>query len=593
MLRLLNPIRRLTASTYARGVAVMLVALTVGVLLTCNLCASRRYSVDEGEMVFIYGMPFAYRITRSLEAPPILTRRLGEPVTSDSRIAPPPLPAIMPFNLAAFAANAILAALIVLGLWFVVFHVLPRPSIKRSLNRGTVFLVAAGLVAAALFACVCALTRYERQRDLFTEIDCSWGMVWTEYPGPDVIWSTTRSVAQRFYSAEQIRKFLDASVGTVVVLRGPSNVLPYLPRLPSLKELIIAPDDVLRDMPPGALMFPDGLAISEPDDAKARERSRVALENVHISVERSSRLEGVSIGEGASEDRVRFTLKVIGQLPGLRFLNLNGKFNADSLRALHDLKTLECLYFGELTIPEGAIRFSEFPALRSLSLAGATITGDDGDGLTEKTVRDLERLHHLENLDLGGGGWSNENVVKRLGGLSSLRNLSLASYGVGDDDLESLAALTDLRFLDLSNNRFTVAGLKSLASLQKLEALGLQKTEITDEAVAALTALPNLQVLDLRDTEVTDASISSLLQIRSLRDIFLKGTHVTAAGGLRLKALPMLRTLTLNPRGAGLSAADLDELQRQLPNLDVLGELRLWPPSAARYDRFRREERWQ
>ena len=157
MLRLLNPIRRLTASTYARGVAVMLVALTVGVLLTCNLCASRRYSVDEGEMVFIYGMPFAYRITRSLEAPPILTRRLGEPVTSDSRIAPPPLPAIMPFNLAAFAANAILAALIVLGLWFVVFHVLPRPSIKRSLNRGTVFLVAAGLVAAALFACVCAL----------------------------------------------------------------------------------------------------------------------------------------------------------------------------------------------------------------------------------------------------------------------------------------------------------------------------------------------------------------------------------------------------------------------------------------------------
>jgi len=200
-------------------------------------------------------------------------------------------------------------------------------------------------------------------------------------------------------------------------------------------------------------------------------------------------------------------------------------------------------------------------------------------------------LPQLKDLDLGCVGIDGEGR-KRLARMSSLRNLSVAA-DVGDDDLESLAALTELRFLDLSNDHLTEAGLKSLGSLQKLEALNLRETKITDEALSALTTLPNLQVLDLRATVVTDASISTLLKIRTLRDIFLNGTHITVVGGLRLRGLPMLRTLTLCPRATGISAGDLKELEKQFPNMDVLGELRWWPPSATSYDRLRREARWQ
>jgi hypothetical protein len=73
--------------------------------------------------------------------------------------------------------------------------------------------------------------------------------------------------------------------------------------------------------------------------------------------------------------------------------------------------------------------------------------------------------------------------------------VSLASSGIGDQELKWLSAFPQLRQLDLSETPVTDAGLKDLAALRQLERLDLRGTGVTDEGVRELQrALPACRI---------------------------------------------------------------------------------------------------
>lgn len=136
-----------------------------------------------------------------------------------------------------------------------------------------------------------------------------------------------------------------------------------------------------------------------------------------------------------------------------------------------------------------------------------------GGTATDAVLVHLERLNHLQSLDVGATDVTD-------GGLVHVRGLSnLKSLGLGWE-------VTD-------------AGLLYLKGLSQLKWLGLHKTQVSDAGLVHLQGLSQLQYLFLPDTQVTDAGIVHLQGLNQLVELDLRNTKVTAQGAKKLQqALP-------------------------------------------------------
>src|SRR5262249_40594166 len=126
----------------------------------------------------------------------------------------------------------------------------------------------------------------------------------------------------------------------------------------------------------------------------------------------------------------------------------------------------------------------------------------------------------------------------------------------------------DLRELDLENTQVTDAGLVTLTRLSGLQELDLSNTRVTDAGVAHLATFTDLRKLRLADMpQVTGEGISNLWGLTKLESLSLEGMELGKLGLGCLKELKNLKTLSL--KNTVVSAADIADLQRALPGLEV------------------------
>jgi hypothetical protein len=154
--------------------------------------------------------------------------------------------------------------------------------------------------------------------------------------------------------------------------------------------------------------------------------------------------------------------------------------------------------------------------------------------LSEDQVKE-RLLREMAALDLSGTLVNNQGL-KEVGTLKSLKILNLRFTPITDHGLKHLAALKKLRKLIIgSNDHITDIGLKALALLQELRELHVNWTQVTDAGLANLVTLKNLNGLNLEGLRVTDKGLQKLTVLRKLKGINARGTQVTARGAAKVQ----------------------------------------------------------
>jgi len=139
---------------------------------------------------------------------------------------------------------------------------------------------------------------------------------------------------------------------------------------------------------------------------------------------------------------------------------------------------------------------------------------------------------HLYSLFLSGCPVDDE-AMKHIIELESLRSLSLAGTKISDKSLALVAKMKKLETLSLDQTKLTNAGIAHLKVMPKLTTLYLDKTAISDDFLA--NGPRNLTWLSISGTEVTDKSIKQILELEHLEVLNVRSTKITAKGVLILR----------------------------------------------------------
>lgn len=90
----------------------------------------------------------------------------------------------------------------------------------------------------------------------------------------------------------------------------------------------------------------------------------------------------------------------------------------------------------------------------------------------------------------------NDEQLRRLSGLQSLRSLRVVSHHATDQTIETISRIGNLRHLDLEGKQFSFKGLLKLRDLEHLRYLSLIEIQLTSAELAVLeTALPNAEII--------------------------------------------------------------------------------------------------
>ncbi|KAH9659770.1 Receptor-like protein 13 [Citrus sinensis] len=169
-------------------------------------------------------------------------------------------------------------------------------------------------------------------------------------------------------------------------------------------------------------------------------------------------------------------------------------------------------------------------SLRRLSLVGNRLNGS----IDIKGLERLSTLNNLKFLDLGFNHFNN-SIFSSLGGLSSLRQLSLAANRLnGSIDikgLERLSTLNNLKFLDLGFNHFNNNIFSSLGGLSSLRQLSLAANRLNGSIdIKELHHFTNLEelILDESDLHVSQL-LQSIASFTSLKYLSMGGCILTGA----------------------------------------------------------------
>lgn len=155
-----------------------------------------------------------------------------------------------------------------------------------------------------------------------------------------------------------------------------------------------------------------------------------------------------------------------------------------------------------------------------------------------------------------------EDLFKRLGDLTDVRDLSVSGPGVTNAGLAQLARLRVLQYLAVSgavvgdNNRIhppepheigvTDAGMEHLGGLSHLKGLNVSHTAVTDDGVAALRSLVQLDSLTLRHNQIQGRCFARMKGLHRLFDLDVEGNPVDDAGMAQIANLKRLQYLNVS-----------------------------------------------
>ena len=212
-------------------------------------------------------------------------------------------------------------------------------------------------------------------------------------------------------------------------------------------------------------------------------------------------------------------------------------------------------------------------SLRALVLTGTGITSHGLKGLAIKS--------NLVALDLELCDGVTDEATDPLGELTQLKFLSLKKTGferdrISDKGLKNLQRLDNLELLNLYGNRLTNVGLEYLQAFQKLHTLNLSLLAISDAGLEYLKPLRGLERLDLTFSEgfsgpiLSDDMVDSLLPLSSLTTLDLTGAKLSDEGLKKLQRLKSLKTLRIVRTKT--SDSGIREFQKAVPECNVFKE---------------------
>ncbi|TVU40504.1 hypothetical protein EJB05_13971 [Eragrostis curvula] len=209
-------------------------------------------------------------------------------------------------------------------------------------------------------------------------------------------------------------------------------------------------------------------------------------------------------------------LKDLGSLHHLRYLEIRGKFEADLLQAIGNLKHLNTLYFSGTSIKELPASIVQLRELESL-MTGQGVKFPDGIGnlvslqqlevdatgspQTLAELGNLTRLRLLRVIELSDD--SKKSVKNFLQSLSNLHNIHTLYILNGKEKICSLDCMPDqwsspahLQYFYTSNLIMTKLP-RWFSSLFKLSCLSIEVNKLRQDDVELLGALSVLRFLDL------------------------------------------------------------------------------------------------
>ncbi len=250
-------------------------------------------------------------------------------------------------------------------------------------------------------------------------------------------------------------------------------------------------------------------------------------------------------------------------MPKLKALDItSAAFTETDLAGITSMPNLE-----HVVLPHCAFRDAAIGQLTSLDhLRYLWVNCSDNSPLTDKALLAVSRMQELEELYIGGTGFTNEGIAL-LENLNHLRALHLAFWrGLDNDTLRLLTQFRTLRELSWSSSdHVTMSGLSALNDLADLASLSADGVR-QDHKGLDLSRLKNL----------TSLRITLRRQTRKVGDGFATTSDVFHDGDLAcLSGLTGLETLSLSGRGIGDEGmAHLAPLTR-VKYLDIEGSAEL------------------
>lgn len=245
--------------------------------------------------------------------------------------------------------------------------------------------------------------------------------------------------------------------------------------------------------------------------------------------------------------------------------------------------------------PQGGSLDDALPHLRALTRLNAlALHADNLSAAGFPALADLPALTEVELHAAAPGGPGGPLPCPRLpwGKLARVRTVRLHGAGIGDAQLQDVAAAPVVRSLFVGGVAVTDKGLAHLRDVKTLERLHVQSSKVTADGVKALVGIPNLksltlaataldadgfrvlggmtglEYLSLESTKATDADVAHLAALVKLTDLDLGyNPGVTDAGLKHLTGLPRLTGLRLY--GTKVTDDGAAELTGALPKLEV------------------------
>lgn len=277
---------------------------------------------------------------------------------------------------------------------------------------------------------------------------------------------------------------------------------------------------------------------ADPKDAIA------ALEKTHASLHRdkaglvtAARLHP----EGGSLDDAIPHLRRLTRLTSLALHTDN--LSADGFRALDTVPTLNEveLYAAKAANGPSIAGAVPCPRLPWGKLSRVRTVRLTGGGIGDAQLQDVAAAPVVQNLFLGEVAVTDKGLA-HLREIRTLELLCVQSSKVTAEGVKMLVGIEKLKSLTLAATALERDGFRLLAGMTGLEYLSLESTKATDADVAHLAGLAKLAHLDLGyNPDLTDAALKHLAGLRRLTGLRLYKTKVTDDGAAELKAaLPKL-----------------------------------------------------
>lgn len=159
------------------------------------------------------------------------------------------------------------------------------------------------------------------------------------------------------------------------------------------------------------------------------------------------------------------------------------------------------------------------------------------------------------------------NWLKKIGELTSLKSLHIDKTNISDKGVQYLESLKNLRHLNLRGVNITDSSLEVISKLASLEALWLNDTKIEGKKLNLLSNCKNLNELFLGKTYISDKTLKSVSELSELEDLSVSDTKITLKSLSLFRSLPNLKYLDIT--NTGINEYEVENLKKEFPKMII------------------------